>query len=171
MIVPGAAVKIRTHRAGDLGWMLERHAVLYAKEFHYLPIFETYVAASIVPFVEAFDPARDRMWIVERGGQRLGCIAIQHDPKRRGWAKLRWFLLEKDARGIGLGRKLMTAALRFAKQAGYTGVHLLTVDDLTDARRLYETNGFLLSWQDDKPCIWAPWGHEQTWDLRFARSS
>jgi GNAT superfamily N-acetyltransferase len=148
-----------------MGWLLERHAVVYAKEFGYLPVFETFVAASLVPFLENFDTKRDRLWIAELDGRRVGCVALQHDPKRRGWAKLRWFLLEKEARGLGLGRKLMDRLLRFAKKAGYKGIHFLTVDDLVDARRLYERTGFTMVWEDPKPCPWAPWGHEQVWEL------
>ncbi len=162
-----AGVRLRPHRRGDVGWLLERHAEIYAKEFGYLPVFDTYVAASLVPFLERFDPKRDRLWVAESGGRRVGCIAIQHDPKRRGWAKLRWFLLEPEARGQGLGRHLMATALRFSRRAGYRGVHLYTVDDLGDARRLYEAAGFALAWQDPKPCEWAPWGHEQRWELRL----
>lgn len=160
------SVRLRPHRRGDIGWLLERHAAIYGAEFGYLPIFDAYVAESLVPFLAKFNARRDRLWIAEAGARRVGCIAIQHDAKRRGWAKLRWFLVESEARGTGLGRRLMAAALRFARRAGYRGVHLYTVDDLDAARGLYEAAGFTLAWQDEKPCEWAPWGHEQRWELR-----
>jgi GNAT superfamily N-acetyltransferase len=162
-------VRLRPHRPGDVGWMLQRHAELYAREFGYLPVFEAYVAEGIPPFLRAFDPRRDRLWVAEgAGGRRLGCIAIQHDPRRRGWAKLRWFLVEPEARGLRLGSRLIDAALRFSRRAGYRGIHLWTVDDLAAARRLYESRGFRLA-EEGPRCAWAPWGREQRWELRLPR--
>lgn len=162
-----ARARIRKARVGDLGWSFERQAVVYAKEFGYLPVFETYLAQGLAPYLEGFDDALDRLWIAELAGRRVGCIAIQHDAKRPGWAKLRWFLLERGARGEGLGRKLMQAALTFSRRAGYKGVYLWTVDDLEGARRVYERAGFNLAFEDPKPCAWAPWGHEQRWEIRL----
>ena len=165
-------IRLRPHRAGDVGWLLQRHAEVYAKEFRYLPVFEAYVSETIPPFLRAFDPRRDRLWIAEQAGKRVGCIAIHHDPKRRGWAKLRWFLVEEEARGTGLGSRLMDTALRFSRRAGYRGVHLLTVDDLVAARRMYESRGFHLVSEGPR-CVWAPWAQEQRWELPLkpARSS
>lgn len=170
--MPAAPARIRRHRRGDIGWLLERHAVVYPDEFGYNPLFETYVAKSLIPFLERNDREREALWIAELGGERVGSIAIHRDPERPGWAKLRWVLLEKKARGLGLGKRLMATALRFAKAQGYRGVHLLTVDDLVDARRLYVASGFVRTWVDPEPCPWAPWGREETWELRFtARAS
>jgi GNAT superfamily N-acetyltransferase len=160
-------VRLRRGRVGDLGWMFHRQAVVYHREFGYLPVFETYLAQGLAPFLEGFDPALDRVWVAERDGQALGFIAIQHDAQRKGWAKLRWFLVEREARGLGLGRRLMQAALRFARDAGYRGISLWTVDDLADARRVYERSGFVLAEQTDG-CAWAPWGREQRWELRLS---
>jgi GNAT superfamily N-acetyltransferase len=160
------ATRIRTSRLGDIGWVLERHVVVYPKEFGYAPEFETYVAQSLIPFLERADPKRERLWIAEVDGVRVGSIAI-HRSEKKGFAKLRWFLLEKEARGLGLGKKLMQTALRFARKAGYKGVHLFTVNDLQGARKVYEASGFTLAWQDTKPCTWAPWGFEQEWAVRF----
>lgn len=153
-----------------MGWLLQRHAEVYLTEFGYLPVFEAYVAETIPPFLRAFDPKRDRLWIAESAGRRLGCVAIQHDPHRRGWAKLRWFLVEREARGTGLGRRLMDAALRFSRRAGYRGVHLLTVDDLHAARQVYEHRGFRLV-KEGPRCEWAPWAQEQRWELLLAAPS
>jgi len=165
--VPASAARIRAARVGDLGWAFGAQAALYAREFGYLPVFETYVAQGLAPFLERFDATRDRLWVADLHGERVGAIAIQHDPERRGWAKLRWYFVEPKARGHGLGRRLLATALRFARKAGYKGVYLWTVDDLADARTQYERAGFTLAFQDAKPCAWAPWGHEQRWELRL----
>jgi GNAT superfamily N-acetyltransferase len=159
-----ARTRIRRSRVGDLGWAFGRQAALYADEFGYLPVFEAYVARGLAPFLDGFDAARDRAWVAELDGRPVGFIAIQHDPDRRGWAKLRWYFVERQARGHGLGKRLLATALRFARRAGYRGVLLWTVDDLADARRQYERAGFDLAYQDPKPCAWAPWGHEQRWE-------
>jgi ribosomal protein S18 acetylase RimI-like enzyme len=76
--------------------------------------------------------------------------------------------VEREARGSGLGQQLFDLALGFAQGAGYAGVHLHTVSDLHAARRLYERAGFQLVNEDAKPCPWAPWAHEQEWELSFA---
>jgi len=146
---------------------MQRQSLLYAEEFGYSNVFASYVAAGMAPFVANFNAARDALWIAENeANQRVGAIAIVHD-ERPDWAKLRWFFLEGKARGTGLGRRLMDTALAFAKNAGYAGVLLWTVDDLVAARRLYEAAGFVLAYQDEKPCQWALWGHEQRWEKRL----
>lgn len=144
-----------------------RQAEIYAEEFSYRPVFERYVCQGLAPFMENHDATRDRLWIAEEDDRRIGAIAVHHD-ERPGWAKLRWFFVEKEARGTGLGRRLMDGAIRFCRQAGYAGILLWTVDDLHAARRVYEASGFRLAFQDDAPCPWAPWGHEQRWELELA---
>lgn len=159
------AVTLRTHRMGDLGWAIQRHADLYRDEYDYLPVFEEYVVQTFARFTEKFDPARDRMWVAELDGQRVGMVAIHHDPDRAGWCKFRWFFVEKEARGHGIGSLLMRTALDFARSAGYKGIWLWTVDDLVEARRQYEKVGFMLMHTEAQPCEWAPWGREQRWEL------
>jgi GNAT superfamily N-acetyltransferase len=167
-----SAVRLRAGRVGDLGWMVHRQAVVYAKEFGYSQLFETYLHEGAAVFLHRFDAARDRIWVAESAASRkgssrsiLGFVAIQHDPDRRGWAKLRWFLVEREARGLGVGSRLLKAAVAFSRKAGYKGLLLWTVDDLEAARALYEKAGFSLVFQDPMPCGWAPWGHEQRWEL------
>lgn len=152
---------------GDLGWALQRHGELYRDEFRYLPVFEDYVTRTFAAFLERFDPARDGLWVAELDGQRVGMVAIHHDPERPAWAKFRWFFVEKAARGHGVGSLLMRTALDFAKTVGYEGVWLWTVDDLAEARRHYEKVGFRLVHTEAEPCEWAPWGHEQRWELHL----
>jgi GNAT superfamily N-acetyltransferase len=165
------AIRLRKGRIGDLGWMVHRQAVVYAKEFHYSQLFETYLHEGAAVFLRKFDRTRDRIWVAELDQKPVGFVAIQHDPDRRGWAKLRWFLVEADARGQGLGGRLLKSAIAFSRKAGYKGVLLWTVDDLHAARALYEKAGFARAFQDTKPCGWAPWGHEQRWELRLDPSS
>ncbi|MFA5944561.1 MAG: GNAT family N-acetyltransferase [Candidatus Thermoplasmatota archaeon] len=159
---------MRQGRIGDLGWMMHRQAVVYAKEFRYSAVFETYLHEGAAVFLANFDAKRDRIWIAELDGRVVGFVAIQHDPDRRGWAKLRWFFVEAESRGHGLGKRLLKAAVAFSRKAGYRGILLWTVDHLETARALYEEAGFTLAFHDSKPCPWAPWCHEQRWELRLA---
>lgn len=156
-----AVIEQRTGIPGDLGWILHRHAHIYCNEFGYDPIFESYVAKSLPSYLDNFDPALDRIWIAYQDDQRVGSIAIQHD--RPGWAKLRYFLVEKEARGAGIGSKLMDAAIAFCR-GKYEGITLATVDNLVVARRHYDRAGFKLIGQS--PCPWYD-GVEQFFELRF----
>lgn len=159
-------MRIRKGRVGDLGWAFQRQAIVYTKEFGYSQEFEKYLARGLAPFLDNLDRSRDRLWIAQRDDAAIGCIAIQHDADRPGWGKLRWFFVEKEARGLGVGRRLMTVALAFARRAGYDGIQLWTVDDLDAARRVYEAAGFHLA-ETTAGCVWAPWGKEQRWELRL----
>ena len=159
-------LNIRDQRAGDLGWVFQRHAVVYSKEFGYSRLFETYVCDGLAPFMKDYDSKKDRLWIGEMGGRRVGAVAVHHVDDRLGWAKLRWFLVEKEARGRGLGSMLLDTAVTFCKKVGYKGIFLWTVSDLDAARKLYERTGFKLA-EEKKGCAWAPWAHEQRWELRL----
>ncbi len=154
-------------RVGDVDWAIQRQAELYAEEFRYSAVFETYVVQSFVPFLDEFDAKRDQLWIAEIDGSRVGCIALQHDSTRKGWAKLRWYFVERFARGHGVGKALMDTLLSFARKAAYEGIWLWTVDDLHAARRHYEKVGFTLAHTETEPCAWAPWGHEQRWEMKL----
>lgn len=160
-------IAVREGRAGDLGWVFHRHGAVYAEEFGYSDVFERYVSEGLPVFLRNRDPARDRLWIAQMDGRPVGSIAIHHVDDRPGWAKLRWFLVEEEARGHGLGKRLLDQAIAFSREAGYEGVFLWTVDDLHAARRQYERAGFSLAHQDEAPCPWAPWGHEQRWEMRL----
>jgi len=160
------AITIRDQTAGDLGWVFLRHAIIYADEFGYSRAFESYVCEGLSPFMKNYDPKRDRLWMGEVGGRRVGSVAVHHVGNRPGWAKLRWFLVEREARRRGLGSMLLANAIAFCKKAGYKGIFLWTVSDLDAARRLYERSGFKLA-DETKSCAWAPWAHEQRWDLHL----
>ena len=164
--VRATMITIREQAAGDLGWVFQRHALVYGEEFGYSPLFEAYVCEGLSPFMKKYDPKMDRLWIGEMWGRRVGSIAVQHAPNRVGWAKLRWFLVEREARGRGLGSKLLATALKFCQRAGYRGVFLWTVSDLDAARRLYERAGFKLA-RETGGCAWAPSAREQCWELRL----
>lgn len=124
---------------GDLGEIVALHGRLYSQEYGFDHTFEAYVAGPLAECVKAGSP-RDRIWLAERSADLVGCVAIVAASPRK--AQLRWFLVAPSARGSGLGARLLTEALGFARAQGYWSVLLWTVSRLTAAARLYQRAGF-----------------------------
>jgi DNA-binding MarR family transcriptional regulator/GNAT superfamily N-acetyltransferase len=139
---PPQAVRLRPPLPGDLGWVVERHGVLYAREFGWGEGFEGLVAGIVADFARAADPAGERCWIATRGGRRLGCVFVAR--RDDSTARLRLLLVESQARGLGLGRRLVAECVSFARSAGYRRMQLWTHRNLAAARHLYAQAGFRL---------------------------
>ncbi len=131
---------------GLVGEVVRAHAVYYAREWRFGAPFETKVAREIADFVDRYSPERDRLLRAERDGALLGALTIDgSDPALPpGQAHLRWFIVMDEARGLGLGRRLMEAATSFLDASGYRTCYLTTFEGLGAARRLYEDAGFVL---------------------------
>ena len=132
-------VRIRLLRPGDTGWIAERLTV-HAEEEGFDGSFGTLIAGILAEIEAHHDPAREAGWIAERDGRRLGCVfCVAEDDTT---ARLRLMFLEPEARGLGLGRRLLEHCLAFARTRGYRRMVLLTQDTARAACALYRSAGF-----------------------------
>ncbi|MER5914048.1 bifunctional helix-turn-helix transcriptional regulator/GNAT family N-acetyltransferase [Streptomyces sp. NPDC001982] len=139
---PGDVV-LREPGPGDLGWIVQRNAALYAAEYGWNTDYEGLVARIVADFAEDHDPHLERVWIAELNRRAVGCVMCVRDDTP-ATARLRLLLVEPEARGLGIGDRLVEAVIDFARGVGYRDLVLWTNDILASARRIYQRHGFVL---------------------------
>ena len=157
-------VTLRSHRPGDMGWVIQRHGEIYHQEYGWNEEFEALVAEISAEFIRKLDAARERCWIAEHLGSRVGCIFLV--AKDATTAKLRLLLVEPDTRGLGVGRTLVAECVRFARASGYRKIVLWTQDNLTAARSIYSKAGFVKTGEEPHHSF----GYDlvaETWELEL----
>jgi DNA-binding MarR family transcriptional regulator/GNAT superfamily N-acetyltransferase len=140
---PAAAprtVVLRDPGPGDMGWVVQQHGELYAREWGYTQEFEGLVAGIVAKYILDFDPARERGWIAEVNGERAGSVFVVR--RSATVAQLRLLILTPAARGHGLGGRLTDECIAFARAKGYRKMTLWTQSHLLAARAIYESRGF-----------------------------
>ncbi|MFQ5973410.1 MAG: GNAT family N-acetyltransferase, partial [Alphaproteobacteria bacterium] len=119
---------LRPHRPGDMGWIVQRHGVLYAEEYGWEEDFEAYCADIVSTFIKNYDPRKERCWIAEIDGEPTGSVMVRNAGD--GVARLHLLLVEPRARGLGIGTRLVAECVTFARRAGYDKMILWTNDVL-----------------------------------------
>ncbi len=155
-------IKLREPVPGDFGWIVTRHAELYAQEYGWVAPFEGVCAQIVADFVNNHDRKRERCWIAEIGGERVGTVMLAKDSAHV--ARIRLLLLEPQARGIGLGARLVGECIHFARRAGYRKITLWTHSVLTAARHIYQKAGFKLM-RTERHRSWGKPVVSEHWDL------
>ncbi|SCU94605.1 LADA_0G09648g1_1 [Lachancea dasiensis] len=133
---------IREPRPGDMGMIVHQNGALYAAEYGWDMQFEALVAQIVAEFVKNQVPAREKCWIAEKDGKVVGSVFVVSEDDET--AKLRVLYVDESARGLGIGNRLVSEAVEFARKAGYKRMVLWTNSVLTGARRIYDRAGFSL---------------------------
>jgi DNA-binding MarR family transcriptional regulator/GNAT superfamily N-acetyltransferase len=155
---------LRYHQPGDMGWVVHRHGVLYAQEYGYDERFEALVASIVAEFIAHYDAKWERCWMAEQDGALVGSVLLVRQSKTI--AKLRLLFVEPAARGLGIGARLVSECIRFARHAGYKKIALWTQSELKAARHIYRRAGFKVVGK--KPHL--SWGKNlvaETWELKL----
>lgn len=159
---PATPYILRPLQVGDIGWIVHRQGVLYAREYGWDESYEALAAEILAGFVKSFDPEYENAWIAEREGEVVGSVFLMR--KSAEVAKLRLLYVEPSARGLGIGRRLVDECIGFARAKGYKTLTLWTNDVLVSARRIYQAAGFQLTGEERHHSF----GKDlvgQTWDL------
>lgn len=157
-------ITLQTATPADVGWIVERHATLYAREEGFDDSFGPLVASILDGFMTGHDPARERGWVAWAGRRRLGCVFCV--DAGQGTAKLRLFLVDPAARGQGLGHRLLETCMGFARTAGYGGMTLWTHESHKAACALYAAHGWRLTRSEPVHSFGVDLV-EQSWEITF----
>jgi DNA-binding MarR family transcriptional regulator/GNAT superfamily N-acetyltransferase len=139
-IEPQIPYLLRMHQPGDMGWIVHRQAILYAEEYGWDETYEALAAEIVAQFIKNYDPKRERAWVAERDGRRVGGVFVAKESDEI--AKLRLLHVEAEARGLGIGKRLVKECVQFSRQAGYRKMTLWTQSILHAARHIYKETGF-----------------------------
>jgi GNAT superfamily N-acetyltransferase len=155
-------VTLRAPRAGELSWLQHRHMATVAVEHGWDERYEAHVAGVVAGLAKGLG-RREAFWVADRDGELLGCVGMTRESE--DCARLRLLFVEPEARGLGLGRRLVQTAVGFAREQGYGEVTLWTVSIMTAARAIYAAAGF--EKVEAAPCDLDDSSCDEVWRLRL----
>jgi DNA-binding MarR family transcriptional regulator/GNAT superfamily N-acetyltransferase len=164
-----SVIRLRSHRTGDMGWVVEMNAKIFSTEYGFDERCEALVAEVVADFLRNFDPARERCWIAVRDGDRIGSVFLVKGSEP-GQARLRLLQVDSSARGLGVGKLLVDECVAFAKAARYDRIALWTQSSLTVARSIYEKSGFVRI-SEERHTLFGPELIGEIWELDLGRFS
>jgi GNAT superfamily N-acetyltransferase len=161
-------VVLRDPRPGDMGWVVQQHGEIYAREYGYNDEFEGLVAGIAAEYIRKFDPACEKGWIAEIDGERVGSVFVVRQSATV--AKLRLLILTPGARGMGLGGRLVDECIAFARGKGYRKIVLWTNGQLEAARTIYRSRGFRCLSTEPLHAYGLTSLTSETWELKLSTS-
>lgn len=159
---------LRLHQPGDMGWIVHRQAILYAEEYGWDGTYEALAAEIVAQFIKNYDPKRERAWVAEKDGERVGAVFVAKGSDQI--VKLRLLHVEPQARGLGIGKRLVEECIRFARQAGYQKMTLWTQSILHAARHIYKKAGFQVV-HEEKHHTFGKDLTAETWELNLTTTA
>jgi GNAT superfamily N-acetyltransferase len=162
-------IEIKGYYPGVVGKITELHAVYYHENWGFDVTFETQVGGELSDFVRQLDRDRDGLWAAVKKGDFAGAIAIDGADAFGEGARLRWFIVDPQFQGCGIGKNLIMQTIAFCEQKQFPKVFLWTFKGLEDARRLYEAVGFRLS-EESQITQWGQTIIEQKFELELPGS-
>jgi len=159
---------LRPHQPGDMGWIVHRQAILYADEYGWDGTYEALAAEIVAQFIKNYDPKRERAWVAEKDGERVGAVFVAKGSDQI--VRLRLLHVERQARGLGIGKRLVEECIRFARQAGYQKMTLWTQSILHAARHIYKKAGFQVV-HEEKHHSFGKDLTAETWELNLTTTA
>jgi DNA-binding MarR family transcriptional regulator len=97
-------------------------------------------ALSLSPTHEDFVPPDGSFLVMRLRGSPVACGGFKRDTPNAAYLKRMW--VAPEARGLGLGRRMLTELECRARALGYREVRLETQKSLTEAQQLYRSSGY-----------------------------
>ena len=157
-------VRLCGYVPGAIGRITELHATYYKKHWDFDLFFESKVATELSEFLNRFNPVHDGFWLAMVDDKIVGAVAIDRNEAKTSGARLRWFIVDPEYQGRGVGQRLLEVAIVFCRRENIRRVYLHSFAGLDAARHVYEKFGFLLR-EEKQDKTWGRTVTEQTFEL------
>jgi GNAT superfamily N-acetyltransferase len=98
-------------------------------------------AHSLAPTLDGFEPPCGTFLLMYLHGKPVACGGFKPEQPDAAYVKRMW--VSRDARGLGLGRRLLAEFENRARALGYRKIRLETEKSLKEAQQLYRSSGYV----------------------------